>query len=306
VLIVSVLAAPVCLGAWVLELPEEHVSRGASVTVAELAQGSVPAVAGQVVVVGRGQAGSVVQLQRSLILRKLVEAGCASGVVFRGASVVKVEFQGQVLAVDDLRQAIRLRLQGLVPPGQEGGPAPWFEMDMPELELQTSDQPVIKLTRNNPLPAGRSQVRVQILADDLRQTIPVNVIMHVYGEIPTARIRVDKSTPLTPELFDWQWLDLAEVKGRPVTSRELLAGSCCTRTLAAGDRLRLNDLKAIPLVRAGDMVELQIQRGGLLVTVNALARQDGTEGQTIPVKNQLNGRLVNARVTSPGKVEWRR
>ena len=43
-----------------------------------------------------------------------------------------------------------------------------------------------------------------------------------------------------------------------------------------------------------------------LETVRALARQAGCLGQIIPVRNEMNGRLVNARVLGSGSVEWRR
>ena len=47
-------------------------------------------------------------------------------------------------------------------------------------------------------------------------------------------------------------------------------------------------------------------RGSVAVTLRCVARQPGTLGQTIPVRNELNGQLVNARVAGPGLVEWRR
>ncbi len=59
-------------------------------------------------------------------------------------------------------------------------------------------------------------------------------------------------------------------------------------------------------MRAGDAVEMTVIRGTVTVTVRATARQPGCLGQTIPVRNELNGRLVNARVAGPGLVEWRR
>ena len=294
------------MAAWILELPEHHVVRGGALTVADLAVGAVPQVAGEVVVVGRGKAGSLLEIKRSLVLRRLVEAGCAGGVVFRGASTVTVEFQGRILTSEDLRSEIRKKLQALVPVAQAGAPASWFEFDIPNLQWQTRGEYKIRVDRQNPLAAGRSQVRLEILSAGERRTIPVNVVLHVYGEIPAATRQVEKGTALTPELFHWEWLDLSELPDRLVTGRHLLAGSCAARSLAAGDRLRINDLKTIPVIKAGDQVELQIQRGGLLVSVRALARQDGCRGQTIPVKNQLNGRLINARVLEPGKVEWRR
>ena len=83
-------------------------------------------------------------------------------------------------------------------------------------------------------------------------------------------------------------------------------GASPTRNLKAGDYLRQSDLKETPIILAGDSVELRVNRGQVVVSVRALARQNGCLGQTIPVRNELTGRLVNARVAGPGLVEWRR
>ncbi len=101
-------------------------------------------------------------------------------------------------------------------------------------------------------------------------------------------------------------MDLAEQGNGLVTSRVALAGNSVARSLQLGDSLRISDLKQSPVVQAGDQVELLIRRGQIVVSARAYARQDGCQGQTIPVRNELTGRLVNARVCGPGQVEWRR
>ena len=88
--------------------------------------------------------------------------------------------------------------------------------------------------------------------------------------------------------------------------RECILGCSSARGLKAGHLLRMADLKETPVVLAGDSVDLRVIRGQVCVTVRAVARQDGCLGQNIPVKNELTGRLVNARVSGPGFVEWRK
>lgn len=293
-------------GAWRLVLQETADVEGPTVRLADLVATPVPSAVGEMVLVGQGKPGSAVKISRQMILRKLVQAGLASGVIMQGASEVQIQFLGRAISSETLAREIRREIQDLVPSAMAGAPASWFEMTLPETPLSVTGHLDIQVKRSNPLTPGRNQLQVRLNSDNGHQDIPVMVVLHSFGEIPTAGKKIERDTPLNASLFNWAWLDLAEVQGQPVTGRDALQGACIGRTLTAGDRLRMNDLKAIPVIRAGDMVELQIERGTLSVSVKALARQAGCLGQTIPVRNELNGRLVNARVTGPGVVKWRR
>lgn len=293
------------LPAWRLMLPEQVEIAGQAVRVSDIAAEPVPAAAGQVVLVGQGQPGSSVTLDRKTILRRLVQAGLAAGVSLQGSETVRVTFTGRRISSESLRQDLRRAVQPLVPAGRAGAPAPWFELILPELRLGLVGTPTTEILRSNPLEPGRNQVRVALVTAAGREELSITAVLHCFEEVPTARLAIGRGTPLEEDLFDWAWLDLSEVTGPVVTGRLSLRGACAGRTLPAGDRLRQGDLKPVPVINAGDTVDMQIQRGGLVVTVRALARQAGCLGQTIPVRNELNGRLVNARVTAPGLVEWR-
>jgi len=298
--------APLAAAAtWYLELPEEVTVNSTAVRVADLAVKPVPAAQGKVIILGKGDPGSSVSVNRSLVLRKLVQAGLAGGVIFKGSAQTNVNFQGEEVSCEVLRQKIRALVQGLVPAPQPGAPASWFDLDLPDRDLTLSEQSDLELDRSNNLASGRNNIRVKFKSPGENQYLPVVVHLHNYGEIPSARLNIKRGVPLTEDHFQWQWLDLAEIQNQLVTDRNQLQGSCVARSLTAGDQLRLSDLKPIPMIEPGDMVDLTIQRGGLVVTVRALARQAGCQGQTIPVRNELNGRLVNARVMGPGRVAWR-
>jgi flagella basal body P-ring formation protein FlgA len=91
-----------------------------------------------------------------------------------------------------------------------------------------------------------------------------------------------------------------------VVGRTALSGCSTRREVAAGAYLRQADLKETPLIRQGQPVELQLERGLVSVTVPATARQEGRMGQVITVRNDINGRLIPARVIGPDRVAWGR
>jgi flagella basal body P-ring formation protein FlgA len=139
-----------------------------------------------------------------------------------------------------------------------------------------------------------------------RESFPATVILHQFGEVARAVKDLSREQPVHENLFTWQWQDLADLERGLAIGRSSVTGASLTRNLPAGANLREADLKETPLILAGDPVELQVRRGQVAVTVRAFARQNGCLGQTIPVRSELTGRLVNARVAGPGLVEWRR
>jgi len=176
----------------------------------------------------------------------------------------------------------------------------------PKLRFSAASDWRVILDRRTPLAPGRNLVRVQVVAGDHRESFTASVVLHCFAEIGYAVRNIGKHTPLRADHFTWQWQDLAELPHGASAGRAKLEGASTTRGLTAGDLLRQADLQETPLILAGDPVELKVVRGKVSVTVRAFARQQGCLGQTIPVRNELTGRLVNARVAGPGLVEWRR
>jgi flagella basal body P-ring formation protein FlgA len=248
----------------------------------------------------------VVSVSRQDILRRLVTAGLARGVRLTGARYCHLVFQGEELTVDDLRQKIRHVIQPLVPPPTPGAPDSWFELEVPESDFAVAGTWQAETDRTKWLEPGRNLVRIEVRSGDHRKTMTVAVLLHQFGEVGIVRNPLEKNHPLVESQFDWGWRDLAGLESGLAIGRTSVLGCSLTRNLRAGDLLRRADLKETPVILAGDPVELEVRRGQVTVTVRAVARQDGCLGQTIPVRNELTGRLVNARVAGPGHVEWRR
>jgi flagella basal body P-ring formation protein FlgA len=302
--LVTALAAPPA-GAWDLALPDTVQVNGATARLTDLAGGPVPPAAADMVVHAGGRPGTSVTISRQTLLRHLVARGLAGGVRFRGAEDCVLVFAGGQVAGGELAEAVRAVLQALVPASHPGAPDSWFELELPDSELAADEGWTVRCLRTEPLAPGRNPVRCELADAGRRTAFSVTAILHRYGEVAEARVAVGRNQTLLAEHFRWDWRDLAGVRGRPVVGREALGGTSAARSLAPGDMLLLQDLKATPVVRRGDPVELWLMRGGLAVRVTATARQEGCVGQVIPVRNSLSGQLVNARVAAPGVVEWR-
>lgn len=291
---------------WRVSLPDTVVIQGSTALLRDISATPVPAGAGNVVIQAGAEPNTVVPVSRQLILRRLVIAGLSAGVVFDGPETCSLVFAGRELGADTLTREIRAALQALVPPTAAGAPDSWFEFVLPEVRFAAAGDWTVKIDRHQPLEPGRNLVQVHLSSGAHRESFSTSVVLHSFGETARAVHGIDRDMALNESMFSWEWQDLAYLTKGVGAGRQLLAGSSATRSIAAGDLLREADLKETPLILAGDPVELMVVRGQVAVTVRAFARQPGCLGQTIPVRNELTGRLVNARVAGPGLVEWRK
>lgn len=74
-------------------------------------------------------------------------------------------------------------------------------------------------------------------------------------------------------------------------------------TLSTGDILYSYHLEDIPLVKRGDLVTIVAQSGGFKVTAPGEARNSGSDGEEVRVKNLTSRRIIRGRVIGPGMVE---
>ncbi len=300
-------AGPVCAaGNWNLVLPDTVVLTDDRATLEDLATGPVPAFAQDIVIRAGLAPNSVVAVSRQDVLRRLVTAGLAHGVRLSGAERCHLIFAGREVDTAAIQEEVRRAIQPLVPPAVSGAPDSWFELELPTMEMSVVDSWNVEIDREKPLEPGRNLVRVGVRENSRTENFATVVTLHQFGEV--GRLRQDLSRDQAMEEYqcDWLWRDLADLDQGLAVHRSSITGASAVRNLKAGEYLRKADLKETPVILVGDSVEMQIRRGQVAVTVRALARKNGCLGQTIPVRSELTGRLVNARVAGPGLVEWRK
>jgi flagella basal body P-ring formation protein FlgA len=292
---------------WVFTMADSVSISKSDIRLSDLCHNELPATVAQLVVGHTGAPGSTTSVSRKSVLRQLVTAGKAGGVSFKGAINCEVVRTGKSLNPHSLRPEIRKVLQPHIPVARNGAPATWFELILPEKIGMAEDGDFeIRIDGISALDPGRNHLSVNIAGAHGDLNFPITVVLHQFDEVAKAKMQIKRGDSLIPEQFQWSWTDLG-LEGRKTDfyGREALLGVSCSRTIHAGDYLRQNDLKPTPVILSGDLVELQLQRGSVTVSVNATARQEGSIGQVIPVRNEITKRLVNARVVGPGMVKWR-
>lgn len=305
-LLLVALAAPPTARAWVLELREAWSTDGAVVRLGDVATGGLPADAAALVLAADVAPGETLTVDRGAVLRRLVTERLATGVVCRGPERCVVTFAATRLEPARIESALRAALASWLPPAAPGGPPTTLEFagDLPSPALDGEWS--LALIEPRPLQAGRNLVRVRLDAGRGAARFTATVICHLHGEIARARVDLQPGQIPDGDRVAWEWCDLAGLRGGELVGRAAAAGMTCVAPLAAGAILRQAAVRRTPLITAGQRVELVLDRGGVSVTTMAVAREDGAGGEQISVRNELDGRLVRARVEGPGRVAWNR
>ncbi len=114
---------------------------------------------------------------------------------------------------------------------------------------------------------------------------------------------LQRKVPIDPDALEMRDVNLTRLAALPVRTTEGLSDLVPARTLSAGRPLTPSLLAPRPLVRRGDVVALQVQRGSLTVSAQGVAFADGSAGQTIPVENSNNGARLLAKVQGDGSLQ---
>ena len=78
-----------------------------------------------------------------------------------------------------------------------------------------------------------------------------------------------------------------------------------TRAVTAGRVLTWRDVTRRPLVRKGNLVEVSAGDGQLLITMKALAMENGAQGDTVTVRNPVSRKDFAAMVVDENRVQVR-
>jgi flagella basal body P-ring formation protein FlgA len=291
---------------WTVDLPAAVTLPARPVTLADLVGAPVPSLAGQTVLAAAGRPGEQRLITRRLVLRRLVETQLAEGVRFTGATSCRVTFAGRQVTTTAVAERVAELLAAWLPAGSDEAPPSWCEVTLPEAALTVATDWSVELIRPRPLQPGRNLLGVMLVDGQRSTRLNATVICHSFGQVPRALREIAAGTALTPDHFQWEWTDLAQVPHGVVCGQEAVNGQSARRKVAADALLRQADLRETPLVRRGQMIDLRLCRLGVTVVVRATARQDGCRGKIITVRNELNGELLTGRVAGPGLVEWGR
>ena len=111
----------------------------------------------------------------------------------------------------------------------------------------------------------------------------------------------------TPEAADLEKrrLNVLAERQAPIAARNPLDGYEVAQAIAAGQPLTWRDLSPRVLVHRGQVVNVVAGDGPFLISMKALATQDGANGATVRVRNLTSQRDIDAQVVGENKVQVR-
>jgi flagella basal body P-ring formation protein FlgA len=214
---------------------------------------------------------------------------------------VSVERASQSVPVEAVVAELRQELGNRLPGGRS------------ELTLDNSDLHLL-------VPAGPAPaILVDAMNFDARSGRVSAYVTVSVGEVTTDRVRV---TGRVRRMLDMPVLTRLVAPGEMITAQDIetialpadrltqafvggaadLVGKTPKRSIRPGEPIRPSDVQTPIVIRRGELVTVVFQTATLLLTAQAKALEDGTQGQAIRVSNTRSGKTLDATVNGPGTV----
>jgi flagella basal body P-ring formation protein FlgA len=135
------------------------------------------------------------------------------------------------------------------------------------------------------------------------QSLWITAEVSIRASILTAARKISVNKSVTPEDIVQTAAEIPDIRMDYARRPEDLIGKVARRGFAPGVPLTLESFADPFLVRHGEMVQLRLQRNGIILTSQAKAQQDGKLGQIITVRNLEFSTPLKAQVTGRGAVQ---
>lgn len=153
-------------------------------------------------------------------------------------------------------------------------------------------------------PRGTGTVALRILDGPRvlkRLTLPVRV--RRWEPCAVARHDLPRGAVLGAGDLELRWLETTRAEGGDLPTLDESLGRRLTRMLAAGRPVLARQLEPMVDIRRGDALRVTVRSGGVCITANGEALEDGCLGLPMKVRLLDTGRQLEARLVAPGEAE---
>lgn len=113
---------------------------------------------------------------------------------------------------------------------------------------------------------------------------------------------IPRGSVVSEQQVQWTKVALPPSGLRPAATLAQVVGSEALRDLSAGEALAAHQFRAVPAVRAGELVNVVLQAGDLTLQSTGQARSAGPVGAMVRVILTSTRKELVAKVVAPGKV----
>ncbi len=134
------------------------------------------------------------------------------------------------------------------------------------------------------------------LGNTMVRNVPVPVDFRVFQNVCIASKKIKRHEEITAEMITLDKQEITRCKERLFFSPESLLGKRARRTISNGRCITLRMLEDIPMVTAGEPVNIICRRGTICVSVPGIAREQGAVGDEISVQNTESRKMIKGVV----------
>jgi flagella basal body P-ring formation protein FlgA len=183
-------------------------------------------------------------------------------------------------------------------------PDAWsVEIENPEETFKTLDLPLEVSFENSGaaksatlLPRGHIQLQFVVKQKGRTIRIPIACRLKVAVPVAMAKHSISKGTVLDSNDIELRCVDLSGFGPEPFFKVDDLFGQRAVRTISQGSILYNRLLVPVPVVSKGDQLAIKVSKGNVVISVLAIARENGNSGQKIWVENATTHKLVHVIV----------
>lgn len=137
-----------------------------------------------------------------------------------------------------------------------------------------------------------------VTTDDREAKAIITVRLKLFQNILFAARAIKQKENLSPADFELKKVDVTQVRGIPISSIKGIESFRSKINLKAGDVLIKEVIEERPVVVPGDLVTASYSNGTVIVSTDAVSKQEGTPGEVITIitkdKKQFRAKVIDS------------
>ena len=177
-----------------------------------------------------------------------------------------------------------------------------FEIENSEETFKTLDLPqAVSVERpaiktESSFPRGHVQLQLIVKQYERILRIPITCLLKISAPVATARHAIIKGKLIDSSDIELTRIDISNFGPDPYFCLQDIIGQKSLRSIGQGTILYNRLLSPIPVVSKGDQLDIKVMHGNVMISVLAIARENGNLGQKIWVENATTHKLVHVLI----------
>ncbi len=138
--------------------------------------------------------------------------------------------------------------------------------------------------------------------DRLTQSVPVQIRIKTFESFIVAARDIKRGELLTEDDIVIITDESTNFNNDLVADKALIVGMESRIPIQTGKPVKLQDVVEPVLVRRGESIDVEIERGGIVILCKGVAQKDARAGDTIPIKRTNRNQLLYVTVVSESKI----